>query len=143
MVHAGNASVITRADNEVSQAPAEIPRRRRIHARTADVSAWGAHRQAIGRYIGGAPINCAPTGFPGMSECTTKMLCSVRAEHFSSPHKSLLPGNLVASIAYRASESFEETALLFVQMRGQHYLHLGVEVSALVRMSQLRHAFST
>src|SRR5258708_5659676 len=48
-----------------------IPRRRRIHARTADVSAWGGYRRAIGRYIGGAPINCAPTGFPGMSECTT------------------------------------------------------------------------
>jgi len=24
-------------------------RRRRIHARTADLSAWGAHRRAIGR----------------------------------------------------------------------------------------------
>src|SRR6266849_11056249 len=29
----------------------------------ADLSAWGAHRRAIGRYIGGAPINCAPTGY--------------------------------------------------------------------------------
>src|SRR6266849_7770974 len=29
----------------------------------ADLSAWGAHRRAIGRYIGGAPIHCAPTGY--------------------------------------------------------------------------------
>src|SRR5216683_1342061 len=29
----------------------------------ADLSAWGAHRRAIGRYIGGAPINCAPTRY--------------------------------------------------------------------------------
>src|SRR6266851_2376416 len=27
------------------------------------LSAWGAHRRAIGRYIGGAPIHCAPTGY--------------------------------------------------------------------------------
>jgi hypothetical protein len=39
-------------------------RRRCIHARSADVSAWGAHRRAIGRYIGAAPINCAPTKGP-------------------------------------------------------------------------------
>src|SRR5258708_30473929 len=29
----------------------------------ADLSAWGVHRRAIGRYIGGAPINFAPNEF--------------------------------------------------------------------------------
>src|SRR5260370_41353207 len=29
----------------------------------ADLSAWGAHRRTIGRYIGGAAKNCAPTGY--------------------------------------------------------------------------------
>jgi hypothetical protein len=38
-------------------------RRRCIYARIADLSAWGGHQQAIGRSIGGAPINCAPTGY--------------------------------------------------------------------------------
>src|SRR5260221_13710349 len=45
-----------RADNEVSQAPAGIPRRRRIHARSADVSANGPSMRSPGRYIGAAPI---------------------------------------------------------------------------------------
>ena len=35
--------------------------RRRIHARTADLSAWEGNRQAIGRSIGAAPINWAST----------------------------------------------------------------------------------
>ena len=48
-------------------------RRRRIHARTADVSADGPLMRSPGRYIGDAPINCAPTVFPGMSECTTQI----------------------------------------------------------------------
>src|SRR5258708_1119965 len=39
MVHAGNARVRTRADNEVYPAISVIPRRRRIYARTADLSA--------------------------------------------------------------------------------------------------------
>src|SRR5229473_174120 len=38
-------------------------RRCRFIVRTADLSAWGGHRRAIGRYIGDAPINCAPTGY--------------------------------------------------------------------------------
>jgi len=37
-------------------------RRRRIHARTADWSATGPSMRSPGRYIGGAPIHCAPTG---------------------------------------------------------------------------------
>src|SRR5258708_3169409 len=37
-------------------------RRRRIHARSADVSADSPSMRSPGRYIGGAPINCAPTG---------------------------------------------------------------------------------
>src|SRR5258708_633794 len=45
VVHAGNAWVRTSADKEVYQAPSVIPCRRRIHARTADLSASGAHRQ--------------------------------------------------------------------------------------------------
>jgi hypothetical protein len=55
-----------------SSRPAPIPnfndqhrplRRRCIHARTADVSASGTSMRSPGRYIGGAPINCAPTGY--------------------------------------------------------------------------------
>jgi len=38
-------------------------RRRRIHARTADVSANGPSMCSPGRYIGGAPIHRAPTGY--------------------------------------------------------------------------------
>src|SRR6266849_2299281 len=38
-------------------------RRCRFIVHIADVSAWGAHQRAIGRYIGGAPINCAPTRY--------------------------------------------------------------------------------
>src|SRR5260370_10493315 len=37
-------------------------RRRRIHARSADVSANGPSMCSPGRYIGAAPINWAPTG---------------------------------------------------------------------------------
>ncbi len=37
------------ADYEVYQATSVIPRRRTMYWRTADVSAWGAHRRAIGR----------------------------------------------------------------------------------------------
>jgi hypothetical protein len=36
-------------------------RRRRIYARIADVSAWGGHRWAIGRYIGAGRDKSAPT----------------------------------------------------------------------------------
>src|SRR5207249_10539033 len=32
-------------------------------AHTADLSAWEGYRLSIGRSIGGAPINCAPTGY--------------------------------------------------------------------------------
>jgi hypothetical protein len=38
-----------------------MPRRRPIYWRTADVSAWGAHQRATGRYIGGAGMNAPPT----------------------------------------------------------------------------------
>jgi len=37
------------ANGEVYQATSVIPRRRTIYWRTADLSAWGAHRRAIGR----------------------------------------------------------------------------------------------
>ena len=36
-------------------------RRRRIHARTADVSANDPSMRSPGRHIGAAPVNCAPT----------------------------------------------------------------------------------
>src|SRR5258708_10552898 len=36
-------------------------RRRTIYWRTADLSAWEAHRRATGRYIGGAGLNAPPT----------------------------------------------------------------------------------
>jgi hypothetical protein len=36
----------------------------------ADLSAWGAYRRAIGRYIGGAGMNAPPTGITG-SACYT------------------------------------------------------------------------
>src|SRR6266851_607192 len=52
------------ADNEFSQPRSGIPRRRTIYWRTADVSAWGGHRRAIGRYIGGAGIHAPPTTWP-------------------------------------------------------------------------------
>jgi hypothetical protein len=39
-------------------------RRRRIHARSADLSANGPSMRSPGRYIGGAPINWAPTRGP-------------------------------------------------------------------------------
>src|SRR6266576_2929017 len=29
----------------------------------ADLSAWEGHRRTMGRSIGGAPMNCAPTGY--------------------------------------------------------------------------------
>src|SRR5258708_35472076 len=38
-------------------------RRRRIDARSADLSANGPAMPSPGRYIGAAPINCAPTGY--------------------------------------------------------------------------------
>src|SRR5438105_1614628 len=38
-------------------------RRRCIYARIADVSANGPSMPSRGRSIGGAPINCAPTGY--------------------------------------------------------------------------------
>jgi len=54
------------ADDEVYQAPSVIPRRRTMYWRTADVSAWEAHRRAIGRYIGDAGMNAPPTQGPGL-----------------------------------------------------------------------------
>src|SRR2546421_10780881 len=39
-------------------------RRRTMYWPTADLSAWGAHRRAIGRSIGGAGMNAPPTQGP-------------------------------------------------------------------------------
>ena len=35
-----------------------------MYWRSADVSAWGAHRRVIGRSIGGAGMNAPPTQWP-------------------------------------------------------------------------------
>src|SRR6266566_8900502 len=51
-------------DDEVYQATAVIPRRRRIHARSADVSADGPSMRSPGRSIGSAGMNAPPTQWP-------------------------------------------------------------------------------
>jgi len=53
-----------RADNEVYQATAVIPRSRTIYWRTADVSADGPSMRSPGRYIGDAGMNAPPTQWP-------------------------------------------------------------------------------
>ncbi len=55
----------------------------------------------------------------------------------------MLAGCLAAGIANRPRESFEEAALLIIQVCRKDYLRLGVKISTLIRLSQVRHALPT